>query len=169
MGASDTELVVRIADSLEEDEGLAQSMKELRLIPRFVRSAVRARFVHQLCESPPLSELAAAVEQARARCEERIKQQSLEPGATIVYPLEWDMTIEVDGEAVGRAQIHLDIEFDALDLWHSLGTAHRASGKDDVPAELNLSVTVGDLSSSGSSPSLQFGPWSYPSRGGERS
>jgi hypothetical protein len=79
------------------------------------------------------------------------------------------MTIEVDGEAIGRAQIHLDIGFDAVDLWHSLGTANRASGKDDVPAELNLSITVGDLSGSSGSPSLQCGRWSYPSRGGEKS
>jgi hypothetical protein len=165
MGAPDTELVARIADKLEENEELARSMRGLRGLPRFVRPAVQARFVHRLCESPPLSELHEVVEQARARCAEHIKDQSEAPNGTFVYPLEWDLRIEVDGQRVGQAQIHLDIEFDAVKLWRSLGTPQEGGGSDDVPADLNLNVTMSyrDSDSSTPAPSLQFGPWSYPS------
>lgn len=163
MGAPDSEFVVRIADSLEEDESLMRSMRELKLLPRFVRPAVRARFVHQLCESPPLSEMAEVVEQARARCAERIKDVSLKPGSTIVYPLEWDLSIEVDGEQVGHAQINLQIEFDAIQLWRAIGATHVPSGSEDVVADVSLSVIVGDSAMSRATATLQFGPWSYPS------
>ncbi len=163
MGTSDTDFVVRISDSLEEDEELLRSMRELKLLPRYVRPAVRARFVHQLSESPPLSELAEVVERARARCAERIKDQSEEPSASISYSLEWDLTIEVDAEPVGQVQCNLDIEFDALQLWRSLRTTDGAGGSEAVPAELSLSVCVGASAISSETPSLQYGPWSYPS------
>ncbi len=162
MDTPDSELVVRIADSLEEDESLGRSMRELKLLPRFVRPAVQARFVHQLCETPPLSDMADVVAQARARCAERIEDLSVTPGATVAYPLQWDMSIEVDGEQVGQAQIHLDIEFDALELWRSLGTAPRAGGTEDVLAQVSLSVSVGESALATATASLQFGPWSYP-------
>jgi hypothetical protein len=163
-GAPDTELVARIADTLEENERLARTMRELRGVPRVVRPTVQARFVHRLCESPPLSQLHEVVEQARARCAEEVKDLSEAPKGTVVYPLSWDMRIEVDGQPVGQAQIHLDIEFDAVRLWRSLGTTKEGSGSGDAPADLNLSVSMGyGDSDSGPTPSLQFGPWSYPS------
>jgi hypothetical protein len=163
MGGPHTEFVARMADQLEEDEGLARSMRELRGLPRFVRPAVQARFVHRLCESPPLSDLAGTVERARARCAERVKDQSVEPAGTVVYPLEWDLRIEVDGKQIGQAQINFDIGFDASRLWRSLRTTPGANASDDVPADLNLnvSVCVGDSESSAPTPTLQFGPWSY--------
>ncbi len=160
---TDTDFVVRISDSLEEDEELLRSMRELKLLPRYVRPAVRARFVHQLSESPPLSELAQVVEQARARCAERIKDQSQPPGASVVYSLDWDLTIEVDAERVGQVQCNLDIEFDALQLWRSLQATDEASGSEGVPAQLSLSVSVGASAISSETPTLQYGPWSYPS------
>ncbi len=163
MGTSDTEFVVRIADRLEEDEGLMRSMRELKLLPRFVRPAVQARFVHQLCESPPLSEMAEVVGRARVRCAERIKDASLEPGATVTYPLEWKLSIEVDGAQVGEAQINLDIAFDAVQLWRSLGSTQRASASEHPLADVSLSVSIGDSAITSATSSLQFGPWSYPS------
>ena len=80
----------------------------------------------------------------------------------MAYPLQWEMSIEVDGEQVGQAQIHLDIEFDALQLWRSLGTAPRAGGTEDVLAHVSLSVSVGESALAGATASLQSGPWSYP-------
>ena len=131
MGTSDTDFVVRISDSLEEDEELLRSMRELKLLPRYVRPAVRARFVHQLSESPPLSELAEVVEQARAQmCRAGSKISRSRPARRSSYSLEWDLTIEVDAERVGQVQCNLDIEFDALQLWRSLRTTDEASGSE---------------------------------------
>lgn len=162
MSTSEAELIVRIADRLEEDDELVRSMQGLKRLPRFVRPAVRARLVHQLCESPPLSELNEVVTQARARCAEQIKDQSVEPGETVVYPFEWDVTIEVDAERVGQIQCTLDIEFDAARLWRSLKTTGEA-GNEGPPADLSLSVSVGAPDVSDATPTLQYGPWTYPS------
>lgn len=162
MSTSSPELLARVADTLEEDETLLRSLRGLRHLPGFVRPDVRARFVHQLCESPPLSDLDDVVAQARAQCSDQQNDQPAPPGASVVTTYQWDVTVEVDGERIGQIQCALDVEFDCTQLRRSGGTTDQAPPSADAPAELTLSVSVGSPVGSGQTPTLQYGPWMYP-------